>query len=135
MEPFSSEVFTAEQEHRVACTAPRGVPKPHIWWERNGMRIPTSGRVHQEAGDLVFTSIAEKDAGIYTCYAANKAGEKKQNLNITVASKQLPVCVEGTVQVWCALCMLWGGEERQGEVSLEGEAGLASAGLCSEACS
>ncbi|KYO22249.1 inactive tyrosine-protein kinase 7 [Alligator mississippiensis] len=86
MEPFSSEVFTAEQEHRVACTAPRGVPKPHIWWERNGMRIPTSGRVHQEAGDLVFTSIAEKDAGIYTCYAANKAGEKKQNLNITVAT-------------------------------------------------
>uniref|UniRef100_A0A7M4EQM9 Inactive tyrosine-protein kinase 7 n=1 Tax=Crocodylus porosus TaxID=8502 RepID=A0A7M4EQM9_CROPO len=86
MEPFSSEVFTAEQEHRVACTAPRGVPKPHIWWERNGVRIPTSGRVHQEAGDLVFTSIAEKDAGIYTCYAANKAGEKKQNLNITVAT-------------------------------------------------
>lgn len=75
----------------MACEAPRGVPEPQIWWERNGVRLPTTGRVHQEAEELVFTSIAEKDAGVYTCHAVNKAGEKKQELSITVASKQVSV--------------------------------------------
>ena len=89
MAPFSPKVLTANQGHRVACTAPRGIPTPQVWWERNQERVPTAGRVHQEAEQLVFTSITETDAGTYTCHAANKAGEKKQELSITVASRQL----------------------------------------------
>lgn len=89
MAPFSPKVLTANQGHRVACVAPRGVPTPQVWWERNQERVPTAGRVHQEAEQLVFTSITETDAGTYTCHAANKAGEKKQELSITVASRQL----------------------------------------------
>uniref|UniRef100_A0A663MW05 Protein tyrosine kinase 7 (inactive) n=1 Tax=Athene cunicularia TaxID=194338 RepID=A0A663MW05_ATHCN len=86
MAPFSPKVLTANQGHRVACNAPRGIPTPQVWWERNQERLPTSGRVHQEAEHLVFTSITETDAGTYTCHAANKAGEKKQELSITVAT-------------------------------------------------
>uniref|UniRef100_A0A8D0FZR7 Inactive tyrosine-protein kinase 7 n=1 Tax=Sphenodon punctatus TaxID=8508 RepID=A0A8D0FZR7_SPHPU len=86
------KTFTANKEQRVACTAPRGVPKPRVWWERNGVHVPASGRVYQEAETLVFSNITEKDAGIYTCHAANKAGEKKQNLSITVATA--PIWVE-----------------------------------------
>lgn len=89
MAPFTPKVLTANQEHRVACTAPRGIPPPQVWWERNQERVPATGRVYQEAEQLIFTSITETDAGTYTCHAANKAGEKKQELNIIVASRQL----------------------------------------------
>ncbi|KAK2531865.1 Ptk7 [Columba guinea] len=92
MVPFSPKVLTANQGHRVACTPPRGIPTPQVWWERNQERVPTSGRVHQEAEQLIFTSITEADAGTYTCHAANKAGEKKQELSITVAT--IPKWVE-----------------------------------------
>ncbi|KAL9865386.1 inactive tyrosine-protein kinase 7 isoform 2-T2 [Geothlypis trichas] len=86
MVPFSPKVLTANQGHRVSCTAPQGIPTPQVWWERNQERVPTAGRVYQEAEQLIFTSITEMDAGIYTCHAANKAGEKKQELSITVAT-------------------------------------------------
>ncbi|XP_054146361.1 inactive tyrosine-protein kinase 7 isoform X3 [Melozone crissalis] len=86
MAPFSPKVLTANQGHRVSCTAPQGIPTPQVWWERNQERVPTVGRVYQEAEQLIFTSITEMDAGIYTCHAANKAGEKKQELSITVAT-------------------------------------------------
>uniref|UniRef100_A0A8B9VU12 Protein tyrosine kinase 7 (inactive) n=1 Tax=Anas zonorhyncha TaxID=75864 RepID=A0A8B9VU12_9AVES len=86
MAPFSPKVLTANQGHRVSCAPPRGVPEPQVWWERNQERVPAAGRVHQEAEQLVFTSITEADAGTYTCHAANKAGEKKQELSITVAT-------------------------------------------------
>lgn len=89
---FEPKTFIANREHRVACEAPRGVPEPHIWWERNGVQIPTTGRVRQEAEELVFASITEKDAGIYICHAENRAGEKKQELSITVAT--MPKWVE-----------------------------------------
>lgn len=88
---FDPKIVIANKEQHVTCVAPRGIPEPHIWWERNNVRIPTTGRVHQEAGDLIFTTIVEKDTGIYTCHAVNKAGEKKQDLSITVASKLVPL--------------------------------------------
>ncbi|KAM6460905.1 inactive tyrosine-protein kinase 7 [Liasis olivaceus] len=89
---FDPQIFIANKEQHVTCVAPHGIPEPRIWWERNNVQIPTTGRVHQEAGDLVFTTIVEKDAGIYTCHAVNKAGEKKQDLSITVAT--MPEWVE-----------------------------------------
>uniref|UniRef100_A0A8C8VQM5 Inactive tyrosine-protein kinase 7 n=1 Tax=Pelusios castaneus TaxID=367368 RepID=A0A8C8VQM5_9SAUR len=86
MAPFSPKVFIANQEQRVACPAPHGVPQPHVWWEKGGLSIPASGRVHQEAEELIFENITGGDAGVYTCHAANKAGERKQDLSITVAT-------------------------------------------------
>jgi hypothetical protein len=49
--------------------------------------LPAHGRVYQKGHELVFTITAETDAGVYTCHAANLAGERRQDVNITVASE------------------------------------------------
>ncbi|XP_048338487.1 inactive tyrosine-protein kinase 7 [Sphaerodactylus townsendi] len=87
MFPLKPKTFIDNTEQRVVCYAPRGVPEPRIWWERNGVRVPTTGSVRQEGEELIFEPIVEDDAGLYTCHAANKAGEKKQDQNIIVATK------------------------------------------------
>uniref|UniRef100_A0A8D1W572 Protein tyrosine kinase 7 (inactive) n=1 Tax=Sus scrofa TaxID=9823 RepID=A0A8D1W572_PIG len=86
MAPFEPRVFTAGSEERVACTPPQGLPAPLVWWEHEGNRLPTHGRVSQQGHELVFASTAESDAGVYTCHAANLAGQRHQDINITVAT-------------------------------------------------
>uniref|UniRef100_A0A8D0XK92 Protein tyrosine kinase 7 (inactive) n=1 Tax=Sus scrofa TaxID=9823 RepID=A0A8D0XK92_PIG len=86
MAPFEPRVFTAGSEERVACTPPQGLPAPLVWWEHEGNRLPTHGRVSQQGHELVFASTAESDAGVYTCHAANLAGQRHQDVNITVAN-------------------------------------------------
>lgn len=90
MPPFEPRVFTAGSEERVACPVPHGVPEPRVWWEHAGAQLPTHGRVYQQDHELVFSSTAESDAGIYTCYAANLAGQRRQDMNVTVASEHFP---------------------------------------------
>ncbi|XP_015284089.1 PREDICTED: inactive tyrosine-protein kinase 7-like, partial [Gekko japonicus] len=99
MVSLEPKTFIDNTEQRVVCYTPRGVPEPHIWWERNGVRVPTTGRVRQEAEELIFEGIVEKDAGIYTCHAANKAGGKKQDQIITVATKPTWVIKPKDVQL------------------------------------
>uniref|UniRef100_A0A2K6SQF6 Protein tyrosine kinase 7 (inactive) n=1 Tax=Saimiri boliviensis boliviensis TaxID=39432 RepID=A0A2K6SQF6_SAIBB len=94
---FEPRVFTAGSEERVTCFPPKGLPEPSVWWEHAGVRLPTHGRVYQKGHELVWTSIAESDAGVYTCHAANLAGQRRQNINITVASEHL--CPEGQGEV------------------------------------
>uniref|UniRef100_A0A667GTQ2 Protein tyrosine kinase 7 (inactive) n=1 Tax=Lynx canadensis TaxID=61383 RepID=A0A667GTQ2_LYNCA len=86
MPPFEPRVFTAGSEERVACLPPQGLPEPSVWWEHAGVRLPTRGRVFQEGHELVFASTTESDAGVYTCHAANLAGQRRQDVNITVAN-------------------------------------------------
>nr|KAF6507482.1 protein tyrosine kinase 7 (inactive) [Rousettus aegyptiacus] len=86
MPPFEPRVFTAGNEERVACLPPQGLPEPSVWWEHSGVRLPAYGRVYQKGHELVFTSTVEGDAGVYTCHAANLAGQRRQNVNITVAT-------------------------------------------------
>uniref|UniRef100_A0A2K5SF98 Protein tyrosine kinase 7 (inactive) n=1 Tax=Cebus imitator TaxID=2715852 RepID=A0A2K5SF98_CEBIM len=83
---FEPRVFTAGSEERVTCLPPKGLPEPSVWWEHAGVRLPTHGRVYQKGHELVLTSIAESDAGVYTCHAANLAGQRRQDINITVAN-------------------------------------------------
>uniref|UniRef100_A0A2K5DN07 Protein tyrosine kinase 7 (inactive) n=1 Tax=Aotus nancymaae TaxID=37293 RepID=A0A2K5DN07_AOTNA len=83
---FEPRVFTAGSEEHVTCLPPRGLPEPSVWWEHAGVRLPTHGRVYQKGHELVLTSIAESDAGVYTCHAANLAGQRRQDINITVAN-------------------------------------------------
>ena len=97
MLPFEPRVFTAGREERVACLPPQGLPEPRVWWEHAGARLPTHGRVFQEGHELVFAGTAESDAGVYTCHAANLAGQRRQDVNITVASEHL--CPEGRGEV------------------------------------
>ncbi|XP_025238248.1 inactive tyrosine-protein kinase 7 isoform X4 [Theropithecus gelada] len=83
---FEPRVFTAGSEERVTCLPPKGLPEPSVWWEHAGVRLPTHGRVYQKGHELVLASIAESDAGVYTCHAANLAGQRRQDVNITVAN-------------------------------------------------
>lgn len=89
MLPFEPRVFTAGGEERVACPVPQGLPTPSVWWEHSGVRLPAYGKVYQKGHELVFATIAESDAGVYTCHAANLAGQRRQDINITVASEYL----------------------------------------------
>lgn len=86
MSPKMSRVFTANTSQRVTCYPPQGKPDPEVWWEREGQRVPTQGRVYQEGGDLVFSPTEEGDSGAYTCLAQNKAGRKTQEVTFTVAT-------------------------------------------------
>lgn len=92
MVPKMSKVFTADTLQRVACRPPRGRPEPEVWWEREGQRVPTQGRVYQDGLDLVFSPTEGGDSGTYTCVAQNKAGRKTQEVTFTVASKS---CTDG----------------------------------------
>lgn len=89
MEPKMSKVFQVNTQQRVACRPPRGKPSPDVWWERDGQRIPTEGRVFQDGLNLVFNPTMEGDSGVYTCVAQNKAGRRTQEATVTVASKSL----------------------------------------------
>ncbi|KAJ8366039.1 hypothetical protein SKAU_G00148700, partial [Synaphobranchus kaupii] len=79
-------VFTVDTLQRVHCHAPQGHPKPEVWWERGGARLPQEGRVYQEELDLVFSPTEGGDSGSYTCLARNRAGTKRQELTVTVAT-------------------------------------------------
>ncbi|KAJ8002291.1 hypothetical protein DPEC_G00178360 [Dallia pectoralis] len=86
MGPSQSRVFSANSLERVSCSPPRGLPEPEVWWERSGQRFPSEGRVYQDGLDLVFTPTRGEDSGLYTCVGQNKAGTRKQDLTITVAT-------------------------------------------------
>uniref|UniRef100_A0A671NQ10 Inactive tyrosine-protein kinase 7-like n=1 Tax=Sinocyclocheilus anshuiensis TaxID=1608454 RepID=A0A671NQ10_9TELE len=80
-------VFSAGRGERVRCDPPRGQPEPQVWWERAGARVASEGRVHQRDGDLIFSPTDRSDSGVYTCVARNTAGQKQQELVVTVASE------------------------------------------------
>uniref|UniRef100_A0A1A8KU06 Inactive tyrosine-protein kinase 7 n=1 Tax=Nothobranchius kuhntae TaxID=321403 RepID=A0A1A8KU06_NOTKU len=86
MIPRKSKVFTANTLQRVTCGPPRGRPEPDVWWEKNGQRVPTEGRVHQDGLDLVFSPVEEQDSGTYTCVASNLGGQREQEVSFTVAT-------------------------------------------------
>ncbi|XP_030628154.1 inactive tyrosine-protein kinase 7 [Chanos chanos] len=81
-----SRVFPVDTLQRVACQPPRGLPEPEVWWEREGVRVPSEGRVRQEGNELMFSPTEGGDSGTYTCVAQNKAGQKRQELAVTVAT-------------------------------------------------
>ncbi|KAL0178779.1 hypothetical protein M9458_027673, partial [Cirrhinus mrigala] len=78
-------IFSAGRSERVRCDPPRGQPEPDVWWERAGARVASEGRVRQRDGDLIFNPTDRSDSGVYTCVAQNKAGQKQQELIVTVA--------------------------------------------------
>uniref|UniRef100_A0A9J8DDM0 Protein tyrosine kinase 7a n=1 Tax=Cyprinus carpio carpio TaxID=630221 RepID=A0A9J8DDM0_CYPCA len=95
MMPKQSRVFTADSLERVTCRAPHGLPEPEVWWEHAGQRVPAEGRVRQMGLELIFSPTRGEDSGTYTCFAQNKAGQKKQELTVTVANgSDIPAWVE-----------------------------------------
>ncbi|KAK1791796.1 hypothetical protein P4O66_013777, partial [Electrophorus voltai] len=80
-----SRFFSPSHVERVPCAPPQGHPVPEVWWERAGVRVPSEGRVYQEGVDLIFSPAEVGDSGTYTCVARNKAGQKQQEVSVTVA--------------------------------------------------
>lgn len=86
MSPREPLVVMADTLQRVPCRPPGGRPEPSVWWERQGQRLPSEGRVYQDGLDLVFHPTEAGDSGVYTCVAENKAGRKSQEVVFTVAT-------------------------------------------------
>uniref|UniRef100_A0A4W5M5K9 Inactive tyrosine-protein kinase 7 n=1 Tax=Hucho hucho TaxID=62062 RepID=A0A4W5M5K9_9TELE len=86
MGPSQTRVFSANSLERVSCRPPRGHPEPDVWWERGGERVPSEGRVYQDGLELVFSPTQGEDSGLYTCVGQNKAGTRRQELTVTVAT-------------------------------------------------
>uniref|UniRef100_A0A8C8D273 Protein tyrosine kinase 7 (inactive) n=1 Tax=Oncorhynchus tshawytscha TaxID=74940 RepID=A0A8C8D273_ONCTS len=86
MGPSQSRVFSANSLERVSCRPPRGHPEPDVWWEWGGERVPSEGRVYQDGLELVFSPTQGEDSGLYTCVGQNKAGTRRQELTVTVAT-------------------------------------------------
>lgn len=79
--------FSTNNVERVTCSPPRGHPEPVVWWEKDGVRVPSEGRVYQQDTDLVFNPTMAGDSGTYTCMAQNKAGQRKQEVGISVVGE------------------------------------------------
>ncbi|XP_027030761.2 inactive tyrosine-protein kinase 7 isoform X1 [Tachysurus fulvidraco] len=77
--------FSANNVEQILCSPPRGHPEPEVWWEKDGLRVPSNGRVHQKQGELIFNPIVVGDSGTYLCMAKNKAGQKRQEVSVTVS--------------------------------------------------
>ncbi|KAJ8285013.1 hypothetical protein COCON_G00038630 [Conger conger] len=86
MGPPLVRVFTVDTLQRISCYPPRGHPEPEVWWERGGARLPEEGRVYQEDLALVFSPTEAGDSGTYSCVAQNRAGTRRQDLTVTVAT-------------------------------------------------
>lgn len=105
MMPIYSRVFPADSLERVTCRVPHGHPEPEVWWEHAGQRVPAEGRVYQDGLNLIFSPTRGEDSGTYTCFAQNKAGQRKQELTVTVASKSSARNMWMQVHVlWCITC-------------------------------
>ncbi|XP_030391159.1 hemicentin-2 isoform X3 [Gopherus evgoodei] len=58
----------------LLCTA-AGVPAPSVTWEKDGRLLARPGIVASNRSSLRIESVQADDAGLYTCLAANPAGE------------------------------------------------------------
>ncbi|KAL8594837.1 hypothetical protein ACOMHN_016078 [Nucella lapillus] len=62
----------AGERTELVCRPPRGVPKPVVYWLKDGFRLENSDNVQVISdGSLVFKRIEPSDAGDYTCAAEN----------------------------------------------------------------
>ncbi|KAA8590085.1 hypothetical protein FQN60_014019 [Etheostoma spectabile] len=114
MVPKMSKVFTSDSLQRVACRPPRGRPEPEVWWEREGQRVPTEGRVYQDGLDLVFTApvwvtrpqdsnLEEGKPGYLHCHAqANPEPEVtwlRNNNLVTPEDSRFKIFPNGTLRI------------------------------------
>lgn len=89
--------FSANKVGRISCTPPLGHPEPVVWWEKDGARVPSKGRVYQQDRDLIFSPATARDSGTYICMAQNKAGQRRQEVSVTVAGE------DGRIITRCSL--------------------------------
>ncbi|XP_076873650.1 palladin isoform X2 [Brachyhypopomus gauderio] len=78
---------------RMDCKV-SGLPTPDLIWQVNGHTIrPDSAHkmLVRENGvhSLVIEPVTNRDAGVYTCIATNRAGQNSFNLELIVAAKEM----------------------------------------------
>ncbi|KAK3516204.1 hypothetical protein QTP70_005705 [Hemibagrus guttatus] len=78
---------------RMDCKV-SGLPTPDLIWQLNGQTIrPDSSHkmLVRENGvhSLVIEPVTNRDAGVYTCIASNRAGQNSFNLELIVAAKEM----------------------------------------------
>ncbi|KAK1796485.1 hypothetical protein P4O66_008919 [Electrophorus voltai] len=78
---------------RMDCKV-SGLPTPDLIWQLNGQTIrPDSAHkmLVRENGvhSLVIEPVTNRDAGVYTCIATNRAGQNSFSLELIVAAKEM----------------------------------------------
>ncbi|XP_062858136.1 palladin isoform X1 [Trichomycterus rosablanca] len=78
---------------RMDCKV-SGLPTPDLIWQLNGVTIrPDSSHkmLVRENGvhSLIIEPVTNRDAGVYTCIASNRAGQNSFNLELIVAAKEM----------------------------------------------
>ncbi|XP_067847556.1 papilin-like [Heptranchias perlo] len=99
---------------QLPCPA-EGLPRPQVFWERNGARLGATTRPRLTQLDdqsLRFTSVVPSDAGEYVCVAHNNVGpvqrkvvelKVKGELKITGPPQHLRVASRGTAEFPCVV--------------------------------
>ncbi|XP_068096243.1 hemicentin-1 isoform X2 [Hyperolius riggenbachi] len=73
-----NQTFTKGSSIKLKCTA-TGHPAPQTVWTHNGMFLTYSSRyVITQDGSFIIKNAMDRDAGDYTCLAANSAGTDSQ---------------------------------------------------------
>jgi roundabout, axon guidance receptor 2 len=76
---------TAEFECKVG-----GDPKPNIYWERDGNKMPFGRAQILDNKSLRIINVIAQDEGLYVCNAENDVGSEKAKASLTVHCKYLP---------------------------------------------
>ena len=80
--------FQSSPEARIDCIAPRGVPKPDVYWMKDGVALnSTAPMTVGEGRTLIIRNVKKSDAGAYVCIAKNKFKERNVTTNLQVVSK------------------------------------------------
>lgn len=75
---------TAEFECKVG-----GDPKPNIYWEREGSKMPFGRAQILDNKSLRIINVMAQDEGLYVCNAENDVGSEKAKASLTVHCKFL----------------------------------------------
>lgn len=73
---------TAEFECKVS-----GDPKPNIYWEREGSKMPFGRAQILDNKSLRIINVMAQDEGLYVCNAENDVGSEKAKASLTVHCK------------------------------------------------
>ncbi|XP_076471483.1 uncharacterized protein LOC143301237 [Babylonia areolata] len=107
----------------LVCRPPVGVPKPTIYWVKDGFKVQETNNVRVTAmGSLVFESVSRDDTGNYTCVAENIMGRVDSNtVPMTVVADGTPTA-ESTAEPESEGEKKPEVDEGDGEAEAEGEA-------------